>query len=100
MMFIYLWSIFFSFVFAILQDKEEDLHKKLPVVLWHGLGDSYNSAEITELSELLSEVLDVYVHSVYLDKNPLSDRNNGFFGDVNEQVGYIYVIEIKSFMVE
>ncbi|EMR11513.1 hypothetical protein PNEG_00526 [Pneumocystis murina B123] len=85
-MFIYLWSVFFSFVFAVLQNKQEDSKKTLPVVLWHGLGDSYNSAEIMELSEILSETLNVYVHSIYLDKNPLSDRNNGFFGNVNEQI--------------
>ncbi|KTW30614.1 hypothetical protein T552_00330 [Pneumocystis carinii B80] len=83
---VYLWCYFFTFVFAALENKHKDSKKNLPVVLWHGLGDSYDIGEIMELSEILSETLDVYVHSVYLDKNSLNDRKNGFFGNVNKQI--------------
>lgn len=70
---------------AFLQDKQDTIGK-LPIVLWHGLGDTYSSEGIKEISEILNEALGVFVYSIYVDRNPLNDRNDGFFGNVNDQI--------------
>ncbi|KAG5520054.1 hypothetical protein PMAC_001130 [Pneumocystis sp. 'macacae'] len=61
----------------------------LPVVIWHGLGDSYNSEAMQEIVDILSELLNTYVHSVYLDEYSLNDKNDGFFGNVNSQIDFV-----------
>lgn len=86
-----IFSFFFFFytvVLASLQHKEA--HKNLPIVLWHGLGDSYDSKDIVGISRVLSESLNTFVYSIYLDKDSLNDRNSGFFGKVDDQIEYVF----------
>lgn len=58
-----------------------------PVVIWHGLGDNYNSSGIHKVHEILDSMYPgIYVHSIRLDENPSSDEQKSFFGDANRQI--------------
>lgn len=59
----------------------------LPVVLWHGLGDTYDGKGLASIAALINETYPgTFVHSVYLDEDSSKDRNAGFIGHVAEQV--------------
>lgn len=60
----------------------------LPIVLWHGMGDSCCfSFSMGAIKELLQEQLPgVYVYSIRLGNNEIEDVENSYFGDVNKQV--------------
>lgn len=59
----------------------------LPVVLWHGLGDTYDSKGMMNVAALINETYPgTFVHSIYLDEDPTKDRNAGFLGHVANQV--------------
>ncbi|KAI0035863.1 alpha/beta-hydrolase [Vararia minispora EC-137] len=61
--------------------------KRRPLVLWHGMGDSYASEGMLEFAEMIKGVHDgIFVHSIYLDENLDEDRRAGFYGNVNDQV--------------
>jgi palmitoyl-protein thioesterase len=58
-----------------------------PVVIWHGLGDNYNSSGIHNAVEILSEHYPgIKVYSVSLNDNPSSDQQLSVFGDANKQL--------------
>merc|ERR1711962_81546 len=59
-----------------------------PVVLWHGMGDSCcNPASMGSIKRMLEDELPgVYVHSLKIGDNILSDTESGFFKDTNAQV--------------
>ncbi|OSD01302.1 alpha/beta-hydrolase [Trametes coccinea BRFM310] len=60
-----------------------------PLVIWHGLGDSYASPGMLEFMDLIKEMHPgIFVHSVYQDEDLKEDERAGFFGDVNEQVRF------------
>ncbi|KAG4305176.1 hypothetical protein PORY_001346 [Pneumocystis oryctolagi] len=88
-MFWNLFFVFFFFVYVVSQDTYDTQNNTLPVVLWHGLGDSYDSQGMREIVDILSNLLNTYVHSIYLDKHSLNDKNSGFFGNVNDQVAFV-----------
>lgn len=60
----------------------------LPVVLWHGMGDScchpQSMGAIARLIE--KELPGIFVHSVATGGSETHDILSGFFGDVNQQV--------------
>merc|ERR1712078_433518 len=59
----------------------------LPVVLWHGMGDSCcDPHSMGRVKTLIEDELGVYVYSVQLASDVAEDRRKGFFGNVNEQV--------------
>jgi len=59
----------------------------LPVVLWHGMGDNYDSKGMASVAALINETYPgTFVHSIYVDLNTGTDRKAGFFGHVAEQV--------------
>jgi palmitoyl-protein thioesterase len=61
----------------------------LPVVLWHGLGDSYSSSGMSSIAEAINSTYpDTFVHSIFMDEDPTKDRNAGFFGHVADQVPF------------
>ncbi|KAH8108094.1 alpha/beta-hydrolase [Cristinia sonorae] len=61
-----------------------------PLVIWHGMGDSYNSPGMLEFMSLIEDMhKGIFVHSVYLDENPKDDQRACFWGDVNEQVATV-----------
>ena len=59
----------------------------LPVVLWHGLGDTYDGKGLANIAALINETYPgTFVHSIFLDQDPSKDRQAGFVGHVAEQV--------------
>ncbi|KAK9465623.1 Alpha/Beta hydrolase protein [Lipomyces arxii] len=61
-----------------------------PVVMWHGLGDSYNSGGMTRVTAVLKEVHeDIFVHSVYLDEDPKKDSNLSLLGKLDDQLAAV-----------
>lgn len=63
------------------------LSEYLPVVIWHGLGDTYNSSGIASLaSEMQAEFPGIVVYSVYIEEDEAADRKASWFGNVNDQV--------------
>lgn len=62
----------------------------LPLVIWHGLGDSYDSDGIKETAKAADEVnTGTYVHVVQLGDTGSADRRATFFGNLNEQIDYV-----------
>ncbi|KAJ2364635.1 hypothetical protein H4S01_003679, partial [Coemansia sp. RSA 2610] len=60
----------------------------LPVVVWHGMGDTCcNNQTMGAVARLIQEELPgAYVHSVKLGASESADRNAGFFGNLNDQI--------------
>ena len=58
-----------------------------PVVIWHGLGDNYNSSGIHKAVDIFTEHYPgIKVYSVSLNENPSSDQQLSVFGDANKQL--------------
>ena len=50
-----------------------------PLVVWHGLGDSYASPGMLEFVQLIKEMHPgIFVHSVYIDEDLEADQKAGF----------------------
>ncbi|KAI0940574.1 hypothetical protein AcW1_003733 [Taiwanofungus camphoratus] len=61
-----------------------------PLVIWHGLGDTYTSPGILEFVSLTKDMHPgIFVHLIYLDKNSEEDQKATFYGNVNEQVSRV-----------
>uniref|UniRef100_A0AAY4CGR1 Palmitoyl-protein thioesterase 1 n=1 Tax=Denticeps clupeoides TaxID=299321 RepID=A0AAY4CGR1_9TELE len=62
----------------------------LPLVLWHGMGDSCcNPLSMGSIKKMVEEdVPGIYVLSLMIGKSVVQDTENGFFMDVNEQVSF------------
>lgn len=59
----------------------------VPVVLWHGMGDS--AAGMVGIEKILKEhITGVYVHRIMIGGNIVVDVESGFFRDTNRQSGY------------
>lgn len=59
----------------------------LPLVIWHGLGDSYQGSGLKEIASLAQETNpDTYVHIINLADSDLGDREATFLGNVTEQL--------------
>jgi len=60
-----------------------------PLVIWHGLGDTYASAGMLKFMQLIEEIHNgIFIHSVYLDVDPSADQKAGWFGHVNDQIEF------------
>ncbi|KAJ3713399.1 palmitoyl-protein thioesterase [Lentinula raphanica] len=65
-------------------------HSIRPLVLWHGLGDSYASPGMLEFVSMIKNVHPgIFVHSVYIEEELDKDRQAGFYGNVNEQLDLV-----------
>ena len=61
-----------------------------PVVVWHGLGDDYNSSGIHNLHSILDSLYPgIYLYSIRLADDPSSDQQKSFFGDANDQIDQV-----------
>ncbi|KAJ3547623.1 hypothetical protein NM688_g5381 [Phlebia brevispora] len=61
-----------------------------PLVIWHGMGDSYASPGILEFMEMIRDMHPgIFVHSVYINENLDEDRRAGWFGNLNEQLANV-----------
>lgn len=62
----------------------------LPVVIWHGLSDSYDSdgmkSVVLSVEALLPGTL---VHSISLDDDPGTDRTDGWFGNMTTYIDHV-----------
>merc|ERR1711872_781595 len=60
----------------------------VPVVLWHGMGDS--AAGMKGIESILKENIEgVYVHRIMIGGNVIVDTESGFFRDTNRQVSEV-----------
>lgn len=60
------------------------------IVLWHGLGDNYNSLGMLRMKEIIQQLMpNTYVHSVYIDPNPTIDERRSLMGDANEEIDLV-----------
>ncbi|EXJ70878.1 palmitoyl-protein thioesterase [Cladophialophora psammophila CBS 110553] len=69
-------------------DDGSDDDQPLPVVIWHGLGDSADAKGIKEVAAMLDNIHPgTYTYIITLGGSPGSaDRQASFFGNVTEQV--------------
>ncbi|KAI0398568.1 palmitoyl-protein thioesterase 1 [Xylariaceae sp. FL0594] len=59
----------------------------LPVVIWHGLGDTYSAEGLQEVGKIVQDVNPgTFVYYVRLDESASNDRRATFYGNVTEQV--------------
>ena len=69
----------------------DDLFQPLPVVIWHGLGDSAHSHGLKVLKENLGKMYPgIYVHLVAIKPTLYADRQASVFGNVNDQIEQVY----------
>lgn len=63
----------------------------VPLVIWHGMGDSCcNPLSMGAIQKMVEkEVPGIYVLSLMIGKTVIQDTENGFFMDVNEQVSFV-----------
>lgn len=73
------------------ENKEEKDDSPLPIVLWHGMGDSCCfSFSLGKIQEILqNELPGVYVNSIRIGNNVIEDVENSYFGDINEQIKHV-----------
>ncbi|XP_071755454.1 palmitoyl-protein thioesterase 1 [Centroberyx gerrardi] len=69
----------------------ESSNGTVPLVLWHGMGDSCcNPLSMGAIKKMIEEEIPgIYVLSLMIGKNIIEDTENGFFMDVNEQVSMV-----------
>jgi len=62
-----------------------------PVVLWHGMGDTCcNPLSMGSIKKTIeAQIPNVYVLSIEIGSNQVEDELNGFFMNVNKQVGMV-----------
>jgi palmitoyl-protein thioesterase len=62
----------------------------LPLVIWHGLGDSFDADGIKETAKFAEDIIPgTYIHLIQLGDTGSSDRSATFFGNLTEQVEYV-----------
>lgn len=67
--------------------KSSDNTGRLPVLLWHGMGDSYDSSSMQWVSDSLQkEHADLDIYSIYIDQNSDKDKEASIIGDVMTQL--------------
>lgn len=70
----------------------ENLHQIPPpaIVLWHGLGDHYNSDGMLHAAELISLLLPgTFIHSIYIEEDPSLDERRSLFGNASAEVDLV-----------
>ncbi|EED19687.1 palmitoyl-protein thioesterase precursor [Talaromyces stipitatus ATCC 10500] len=62
----------------------------LPLIIWHGLGDSYRADGLKEVAQLAEEINPgTYVHIIHLDESDNGDREATFIGNLTEQIAQV-----------
>ncbi|KAL6912799.1 hypothetical protein ACHAPO_007242 [Fusarium lateritium] len=62
----------------------------LPIVVWHGLGDQFNSDGMKSIEELAEAINPgTFVHIISLDEDPNQDRSATFTGNVTDQISRV-----------
>ncbi|KAJ8104587.1 hypothetical protein ONZ43_g7778 [Nemania bipapillata] len=69
---------------------EDNDDTPLPVVIWHGLGDTYAAEGIQQVGQLVEAAHPgTFVYFVRLDDNAGNDQRATFYGNVTEQVAQV-----------
>lgn len=59
----------------------------LPLLIWHGLGDTYDADGLRSTGDLAQEVHPgTYVYYIHTDEDSGTDRSNTFFGNLTTQI--------------
>jgi palmitoyl-protein thioesterase len=62
----------------------------LPIVVWHGLGDQFNSDGMKGIEELAEAINPgTFVHIISLNEDPNQDRSATFTGNVTDQISKV-----------
>ncbi|KAK4099269.1 alpha/beta-hydrolase [Parathielavia hyrcaniae] len=70
-------------------DNDED-DTPLPLVIWHGLGDTYNADGMRSVAELAEAINPgTLVYAIRMDENAARDRYASFVGNVTDQVAKV-----------
>lgn len=70
-------------------ESQETLKTKA-FVLWHGLGDKYDSEGLQESADIIKSIVPgAFVHSIYLDRDSSKDERMSVVGRANDQVAYV-----------
>ncbi|KAF4948592.1 hypothetical protein FGADI_9495 [Fusarium gaditjirri] len=71
--------------------KRDDLSDTpLPIVVWHGLGDQFNSDGMKGIQELAEAIHPgTFVHIIAIDEDPSQDQIATFKGNVSDQVSKV-----------
>jgi len=67
---------------------EDKKNGSLPVVLWHGLGDSSHGS-ISPIIDMITKKLGVFVFSVATGEGAAGDMLSSYYGNVNDQVAKV-----------
>ncbi|VDN51518.1 unnamed protein product [Dracunculus medinensis] len=83
--------------------RRKNENRATPIILWHGMGDNCcDPLSIGRIKKLLEkEIRGVYVHSIMIGDNVVSDTTYGYFGNVNNQISEVCqqignVVELKN----
>ncbi|EPX75144.1 palmitoyl protein thioesterase-dolichol pyrophosphate phosphatase fusion 1 [Schizosaccharomyces octosporus yFS286] len=68
-----------------LGDKQQD-GNQTPVVIWHGLGDSYDSISLKRIVKRVEEITGASVFVIHIGSTGLGDLKAGYIGNVQEQI--------------
>ncbi|KAI1395913.1 alpha/beta-hydrolase [Hypoxylon fuscum] len=69
---------------------DDDDDTPLPVVIWHGLGDTFSAEGIQSVGALAEKTHPgTFVYYVRLDESASNDRTATFYGNVTEQVAQV-----------
>ncbi|KAF9268794.1 palmitoyl-protein thioesterase [Marasmius fiardii PR-910] len=61
--------------------------KPRPLVIWHGMGDSYASPGLLEFFNMIRRIHPgIFIHSIYIEKELDKDRQATFYGNVDNQI--------------
>lgn len=70
-------------------NRDDDDESPLPVIVWHGLGDSINNEGLKSTADLISEIHPgTYVHLISATSEG-DDRSASFFGNVSQQIDLV-----------
>ncbi|PYI26528.1 alpha/beta-hydrolase [Aspergillus indologenus CBS 114.80] len=62
----------------------------LPLIIWHGLGDTYTNPSLTSLSDVVNEIHEgTYTHLIHLGDDAATDRRNTFLGNLTTQLAAV-----------
>lgn len=66
---------------------DQENNDPLPLIIWHGLGDSYASESQASIDAIAQAVHPgTYIYHIRLNDDPKSDRSLSFFGNVSSQI--------------
>ncbi|XP_032674292.1 palmitoyl-protein thioesterase 1 [Odontomachus brunneus] len=82
---------FFANAGYCLHEKKNATSVPVPIVLWHGMGDSCCfSFSLGRIQQILQEQIpNVYVHSIRIGDDVIQDVENSYFGNINEQIKHV-----------